>query len=474
MTPLMYAARRGNVGCVEALLGVPGIDVGACDIHGDTAWHFACRGAVDAHGRLVLSYPEDADERIKVLQALSKCSGFDVSARNKNGESALMAAINSNQVFLVDALHRDQSLGFEVEFNALETPGGDDSFTFACRAGHTDLALHMLPYGEVFDPNHQDAMGRTGLILAVINNHRDLVAALMERSQTDRLTVMRIDPDIPDEQGNTAFHYVCKSDDTELIDLFLKHRILAVPAVRNLEGHLPWDLCGKQENRDRIALRAKDYQARWEALLIPPSAMDFTRPRTLTDSEFDSWIGTVSDSPAFISVLPGDLDDKHFARIFRRELLRLDDLGTHENVLGVLGYSNKASQQTNKQPFAVIGLPRGPEVMVAFSRAVHHWDLRSYIGRIRDKSDYLSIAIRLLRGVASGLDYAQQDQVLCFFDLGPRWVMVFEEGDGNPTAKLVDVKRCRGWNRTESPNHFNAGSQVGSKARQRVKLCKVS
>jgi ankyrin repeat protein len=176
VTPLSVAATGTSAAIVERLLAA-GADPNGALPDGETALMTAARtGSADV---------------IKMLVA----RGANVRARERRkGQTALMWAAAENNVAAIRAL-----VEAGADINEKSTGGSFTPYLFAVRAGHIDAARTLIDVGV--DVNQSLADGTTALVLAVVNAHYELAAALLDKGANPNA----------DKQGWTALHQIAWS-----------------------------------------------------------------------------------------------------------------------------------------------------------------------------------------------------------------------------------------------------------------------
>jgi len=193
ITPLVLAAQNGSATMLELLLKA-GADAKAAMPQGETVLMTAART-----GRA---------EAIKVLVA----HGADVNAHEGwMGESALTWAAAENHADAVRAL---VEVGADVNLRSkvLQFPefkwttsgmvstalprGGWTPLMHAARQGSLDAARALVNAPGI-DLNLTDPDGTTALVVAIINAHYDVAAAILDKGAN---------PNIPDSTGTTALY----------------------------------------------------------------------------------------------------------------------------------------------------------------------------------------------------------------------------------------------------------------------------
>src|SRR5688572_1604854 len=176
VTPLAVACTSGHAAIVERLL-VAGADPNGTLADGETPLMTAARAG--------------SAETIKALVA----RGANVKARERRkGQTALMWAAAENNVAAIRAL-----IEAGADVNERSTGGSFTPYLFAVRACHVDAARVLIDAGV--DVNQSLTDGTSALVLAVMNAHYEMAAALLEKGANPNA----------DKQGWTALHQIAWS-----------------------------------------------------------------------------------------------------------------------------------------------------------------------------------------------------------------------------------------------------------------------
>jgi ankyrin repeat protein len=397
-TPLHLAVREGHLGVARLL--VPKADVNAKSQDRGTPLMYASRqGSLD------------------MLRLLLGLQGLEINARNSRGETAFMVAVKSGRLPVVDIWLNQ----LPADYRSLIMYGladadtgteddklfGDNPFTAACRAtslDHIFLARYLLEHhGAEISPAHVDANGHNGLAVAVLAGNHQLAEDLVLLSD-----VLNFNVNQPDRLGMSPFHHACASGDRTMIDALLQNVGTLNLNARNLAGQTPVEAC-QPADREHVVKAFTDHLAReanLEDLVKPLSWFQHHASENASEElghggQGVVYRGSFNGTPAAIKAphtAPGQSPNRASIAGFRKEVAVWASLGDHENVLPLLGYCET------------------PQFRIA-SELAPGGDMWSYLWNKKDDAKYFDLAIRILRGVAVGLDYAQTQRAVVHGDL---------------------------------------------------------
>ena len=190
-TPLMYAARRGMVGVMEALVARDA-NVEAVDYEGNHALHYA------------IEFDQEA-AALFLIQLDPPC----VNARNTSGTTPLMHAAGHGLVGVMEAL-----LAKGVDVEAVDSSEGR-ALHYALHTKQEAAALYLIQCDSPCDVNALDIDGKTPLMHAASSGVVGVMRALVAKG---------VDIEVADKKGKRALDHVlkCKQKAAAPAALFLK------------------------------------------------------------------------------------------------------------------------------------------------------------------------------------------------------------------------------------------------------------
>ncbi|KAI9014073.1 kinase-like domain-containing protein [Hyaloraphidium curvatum] len=375
------------------------------------AWVKACKNGDDNTISMLLADPN-----------------FDPNARDSQGFTGLMHASSKGTVRALKRLLSDPRVDTEVAGT-----GGYRAFHFACRGGHLDAVTTLLDAGA--DPNAKKDDGMTGFMLAVREGMEDVVDALLLRAGTDSKAVKcymqdnngrtafalaclsqdvvmadklirrsdDIGIDFPDSDGDTPFHHACRSNNEQLVRVFLRHLGTFDMSPCNNADYLPYELC-RPELRALIEKKELIASAQPERLRVRSSEIIFdpaSKPLGI-GAQGIVFTGEFRGQHVAIKVM-NPRGTQNEARDFAKEIEHWAILNGHENVLPLLAWSDDPL-------WMVCPLADGG-------------NLAMWLWHHREDPEYPLLSLRLLLDAARGILFMHQSHVV-HGDLKPANILV--------------------------------------------------
>ncbi|KAH6903931.1 hypothetical protein BKA70DRAFT_1154855 [Coprinopsis sp. MPI-PUGE-AT-0042] len=194
-SPLMLAAKVGNLACAKALLSLlgvdaPGIDINAQDNNGWTALIYAARRG-----------------HTPVLKLLCEVPGIDINTADNRGQTALIHAVDEGNTEAAKLL-----IGLPgIDVNATENHGWT-ALMHAAEGNFTEV-VKLLCEVPGIDINAVSDNGWTALTCAAYWGHTEAAKLLLDAPGID-ITVV-------DKQGKTALSHALERGRKEIADLLL-------------------------------------------------------------------------------------------------------------------------------------------------------------------------------------------------------------------------------------------------------------
>ena len=218
------AAYSGDMEKVREILECGKCTVNCTNSIGWTPLHWACfRGNM---------------HMVRVLISEFKA---DMTIQATRGDTPLMLATKHKQCNVVDALLSDS--------HCLVDAKGLDGYTalhYSCKHGHIDIVRTLVKHKA--NVNARTDSGDTPLIIAAVNNHDNIVHALLSDSQCSVST--------NGENGYTALHYSCKHGHIDIVRTLVKHK--ANVNARTDSGDTPLAIAADNKH-DNIVHTLSDY-----------------------------------------------------------------------------------------------------------------------------------------------------------------------------------------------------------------------
>jgi ankyrin repeat protein len=201
-TPLGVAARCGDLGLVNLLLSVPGIDAWIPDLHGDSPFVIACRhGHVEMYERLAEFSGEDFADHVYEINA-----GFFCASQRKE----IHASLELMPFF-------SRFSGLDPNFHFLSS----SAFIVAAASGHESLLEILLGIPDI-EVNDRTSDGSTALMKAC----ECLKVGCVRRLLVDP----RVDLDARNEYGLSVLSIAAATGSADLVTLVLGSPRLNLPS----------------------------------------------------------------------------------------------------------------------------------------------------------------------------------------------------------------------------------------------------
>ncbi|KAI9023460.1 kinase-like domain-containing protein [Hyaloraphidium curvatum] len=369
-------------------------------------------------------------DKMEVLKVLIADKRVDLNAAKADGMTGLMVAAREGFHKLCEALlATPKSRGLASD--AVDA-AGNTAFHYACmskkgRMPVLDAFLHADRPKRV-GVNRPNNLGLTALAAACAAGNVNVAEDLLHH-------VDLLDLRVPDREGDTAFHHVCRGGSLALARAFFRHPGSFDPEARNNAGQTPADVATSEVVRMLISREVMVIRANPPSLEVPASRLHFDRNNANMLGEggqarvyrglFVEQIGEDSFKETIVAVKcpRQEIDDPAVMRTFEKEIKMWALVGrNHRNVLPLLGFCT--------QPFAII------------CPIVEGTNLQLYLWENRDSPRYWSIALRLLLGVAEGMQYIHDSHVV-HGDLKPPNVLVDVRAKGGPIPLIADFGMSR-------------------------------
>ncbi|XP_048253953.1 ankyrin repeat domain-containing protein 17-like [Haliotis rufescens] len=215
MTPLMLAATEGHRDVFD-LVTSKGGNVLLVDTHGDNILHLAClRGHVEMV-KYILSQ--------KIL---------DINSRGLYGRTPLMFAATEGHRDVFDSV---MSKGGNA---SLVDTHGDNILHLACLRGQVEMVKYILSQ-NILDINSRGQHGRTPLMFAATEGHRDVFDLVMSKGG---------DVSAFDGNGNNILHLACVGGNVEIVKYILSQNIADINSKRT-NGWTPLMVAAAEGHKD--------------------------------------------------------------------------------------------------------------------------------------------------------------------------------------------------------------------------------
>ena len=220
-TPLMIAAKKGNIETIEELLKY-NASKSATNKHGQTAILIA----------LKYNQPEAANI---IIQALPEPT-LNLSATDNSGYNVLHYLGYCNDENILNVIEKYIYVDDMIESSI--NPSCSVPLHIAALNGSTQTVKWLLNHGA--SPAVENCMGQSPLLLAIKNNHAEVVDLLLEVSS----------PEIPDNYGQLALHYAAAVGCSVEIIQKIYNKFPKAMNKMDTNGNFPFHNAVKSNKRD--------------------------------------------------------------------------------------------------------------------------------------------------------------------------------------------------------------------------------
>ena len=190
-TPIMIAARQGDVAIVEYFLSLTGkVDINAQNSQGMTSLMIAC-----------------SEGFVEVVNTLLENPLIDVNAADKDGFTALLIACSRGHEDIVSLLLGHEDIEVNKPNSRLMT-----ALMIAANMSHAGVVRLLLTRDDI-KVNAQSASKFTALMCACDNDNTEIVSSLLQHQD--------IDINLEDSNNESALVWACDNNQTEAISLLL-------------------------------------------------------------------------------------------------------------------------------------------------------------------------------------------------------------------------------------------------------------
>ena len=226
-TPLHLACRNGHIECVDLIIKTSTVDIHTSRTKSyQTALHLACE-----HGRKnVTEYLLTRAKCNPNIQDFCRNTPLHVASRNGHPDCVKLIVEQST-------VRVDPDLMNESKETAL---------FIACEKGHKDIVEYLLTHAKC-NPNIKDKMGNTLLHIATPKGELEMLKLVIETS------VISVDPDMVNNDKQTALHIACKNGHRDIVEYTLKHTTCN-PNIQDIHGNTPLHIASRDGHPECVKL----------------------------------------------------------------------------------------------------------------------------------------------------------------------------------------------------------------------------
>ncbi|XP_063674004.1 LOW QUALITY PROTEIN: serine/threonine-protein phosphatase 6 regulatory ankyrin repeat subunit B-like [Bolinopsis microptera] len=258
MTALMYAAKAGQIEVIKALKSDDRVELNCRDKFGKTALIYAAKeGQTEVIKSLIFDGRVDVNQRdktestafmyaakagqIEVIKALIFDGRVEVNYCDKAGKTALMHAAEAGHTEVIKSLTSDDRVEVNYRDRARRTALMlVSALLLAKKEKQSEAAYHLVDNVDQLVCSIGDNSGSTPLILALEENHKHLIHAVVKK-----MGINNEDVNLTDAKGATNLHTGVNENDIELVKLICQNS--NVKNVKNNEGLTPIDIAVKKK-----------------------------------------------------------------------------------------------------------------------------------------------------------------------------------------------------------------------------------
>ena len=226
--PLHIVSRNGHLQCMKLIIetSTVRVDLNLTNINKQTALHIACE---NGHRNIV-----------KYMLTRTK---FNPNVQDILGNTPLHIASHSGHMECVklivenSTVRVDPNLTNKTKQTALHLASDND---------HRDIAEYLLIHAEC-NPNIKDFYGNTPLHITTWKGELEWVKSIVETSSVS------IDPDVSNNDKQTALHIACKNGHRDIAEYLLTHTTCN-PNALNIYGNTPLHIASQSSHMECVKL----------------------------------------------------------------------------------------------------------------------------------------------------------------------------------------------------------------------------
>ena len=218
-TPLHFLSRNGDLQCVKLIVktSTVRVDPNLININRQTALHLACENG-----------------HVNIVEDLLVHAKFNPNVPDIYGNTAVHIATWKGDLGLVKLIFVTSTVSIDrdVSNKHIQT-----ALHIACEYGHTNIVEYLLAHAK-FNPNVQDDNGNTALHIATRKGDLGLVNLIFVTS------TVSIDRDVSNNDKQTALHIACGNGHSHIAE-YLLTQAECNPYVIDKDGDTPLHIASK-------------------------------------------------------------------------------------------------------------------------------------------------------------------------------------------------------------------------------------